>query len=641
MWNAPRFLLRQKDLIAFKKVPWQYIIVDEGHRIKNAECKLVQNLNLLTSRHRILLTGTPLQNNLNELWALLNFCLPNIFDSADSFEEWFNSPFGNTMERVDLKEEMQLLIINRLHQVLRPFLLRREKSEVLDQLPEKVEVILRCELSALQRQLYKQIQEKGRILISDALTGARVKNLNNPMMQLRKICNHPLLHLEDEDDTVISNMEDVIRSSGKFELLDRMLYKLFRSGHRVLLFSQMTQVLDLLEDYCNYREYKHTRLDGNTKNEIRGERVAEFNRPDSDIFIFLLSTRAGGLGLNLQTADTVILFDSDWNPQQDLQAQARAHRIGQQKSVRVFTFVTNTLFEERVLQRAQEKRQAEAKVIRAGKFNTKSTENERKEFLRMVFHESAVELDSDILDNTELNEMLARSEEEFQQYECMDQEIKAMRLRIWRSLGRKGHPPRLMTDEELPEWIRHSETHFEAQNVPLEVLQAAQGRGKRQRGEAIYSDLSDAQWEKVFASNDPNATMKELMERNKRNVGDARAKQHHGIQQIDLSEEDGRDKQDVSTKRLHTSSPDEDLSREHGGGRRSQGKASSPRPPSPPAFPQAPTSSIRRPVRVVSRSSGRLDEFSSQEDISDEDGVVSPARARQLFDTDEEDELED
>ena len=307
-----------KDKAVLKRIVWQYIVVDEGHRMKNANSKFAQTLgNSYKSRNRLLLTGTPLQNNLPELWALLNFLLPSIFNSVETFDQWFNQPFASFRQQqavtddggndaAQLSQEERLLIVHRLHEVLRPFMLRRVKDQVLDQLPEKTETVLRCNLSQWQRTLYRLIHRKTLATVTDAV--GNVNNiygsgLNNVLMQLRKICNHPYLFLNE-----YAIDEDLIRSSGKFELLDRMLPKLKRAGHRVLMFSQMTQVMTILERYFDYRRYSFLRLDGSTPAEERERRMYTFNDPDSPYFIFLLSTRAGGLGLNLATADVVILF---------------------------------------------------------------------------------------------------------------------------------------------------------------------------------------------------------------------------------------------------------------------------------------------------------------------------------------------
>jgi SNF2 family DNA or RNA helicase len=308
-----------KDKASLRKLGWQYIIVDEGHRMKNAQSKFAQILGTLyQSRHRILLTGTPLQNDLPELWALLNFLLPTIFSSVDTFDQWFNKPFAafrnqaaagtagaaaaaEDADNPNLSQEERLLIVHRLHEVLRPFVLRRIKSQVLDQLPDKVEKVLRCNLSGWQRKMYQSIVHKG---LGGSKDGAATGGLNNTIMQLRKVCNHPYLFLRD-----FNVDEDLIRASGKFALLDRMLPKLKAGGHRVLLFSQMVESMNFLEHFFQLRGCASLRLDGSTSADERERRVALFNQPDSPYFIFLLSTRAGGLGINLATADTVIIFD--------------------------------------------------------------------------------------------------------------------------------------------------------------------------------------------------------------------------------------------------------------------------------------------------------------------------------------------
>ncbi|KAI1229670.1 Transcription activator BRG1, partial [Lamprotornis superbus] len=310
------YIIKDKHILA--KIRWKYMIVDEGHRMKNHHCKLTQVLNThYVAPRRLLLTGTPLQNKLPELWALLNFLLPTIFKSCSTFEQWFNAPFAMTGEKVDLNEEETILIIRRLHKVLRPFLLRRLKKEVEAQLPEKVEYVIKCDMSALQRVLYRHMQAKG--------GKGGTKTLMNTIMQLRKICNHPYMfqHIEESFSEhlgftggIVQGL-DLYRASGKFELLDRILPKLRATNHKVLLFCQMTSLMTIMEDYFAYRGFKYLRLDGTTKAEDRGMLLKTFNEPGSEYFIFLLSTRAGGLGLNLQSADTVIIFDSDWNPHQE------------------------------------------------------------------------------------------------------------------------------------------------------------------------------------------------------------------------------------------------------------------------------------------------------------------------------------
>ncbi|KAL3626246.1 putative ATP-dependent DNA helicase chr12 [Castilleja foliolosa] len=427
-----------RDKTFLKKIHWNYLIVDEGHRLKNYDCVLSRTLvSGYRIRRRLLLTGTPIQNSLQELWSLLNFLLPNIFNSVDNFEEWFNAPFADKCD-VSLTDEEQLLVIRRLHHVIRPFILRRRKDEVEKFLPSKTQVILKCDLSAWQKVYYQQVTEMGRVGLAHG--GGKSKSLQNLTMQLRKCCNHPYLFLHDY---YMQRNEDIVRSSGKFELLDRLLPKLHRAGHRCLIFSQMTKLMTILGDYLAFKGFKFLRLDGSTNTGDRGELLKQFNAPDSPYFIFLLSTRAGGLGLNLQTADTVIIFDSDWNPQMDQQAEDRAHRIGQQKEVRVFVLISVGSVEEVILERAKQKMGIDAKVIQAGLFNTTSTAEDRRELLKEIMRKGTSALGADVPSEREINRLAARSDEEFWLFEKMDEERRQ----------RENYRSRLMEEHEVPEWV--------------------------------------------------------------------------------------------------------------------------------------------------------------------------------------------
>ncbi|KAJ3516827.1 hypothetical protein NMY22_g14112 [Coprinellus aureogranulatus] len=415
-----------KDRPVLCKIKWLHMIIDEGHRMKNTQSKLVQTLTTYYhSRYRLILTGTPLQNNLPELWALLNFVLPKVFNSVKSFDEWFNTPFANagTGDKIELNEEEALLIIKRLHKVLRPFLLRRLKKDVESELPDKVEKVIKVRMSALQSQLYKQMKKYK--MIADGSENqkgksAGIKGLSNELMQLRKICQHPFLFESVEDKVNPTGFidEKLIRASGKVELLHRILPKFFATGHRVLIFFQMTKVMDIMEDFLKMMGWKYLRLDGGTKTEERASFVQLFNQKDSEYKVFILSTRAGGLGLNLQTADTVIIFDSDWNPHADLQAQDRAHRIGQTKAVLILRFITEKSVEEAMYQRARYKLDIDDKVIQAGRFDNKSTQEEQEEFLRSILEADQEEENEEAgdMNDDELNELLARSEEESRQF---------------------------------------------------------------------------------------------------------------------------------------------------------------------------------------------------------------------------------
>ncbi|KAI8066725.1 SNF2 family N-terminal domain-containing protein [Gongronella butleri] len=499
-----------KDRPVLSKFKWVYMIIDEGHRMKNSKSKLTTVIRqYYTSRYRLILTGTPLQNNLPELWSLLNFVLPKIFNSVKTFEDWFNTPFSNqgVQDRVELNEEEQLLIIKRLHKVLRPFLLRRLKKDVEAELPDKVEKIIRCKLSALQSRLYTQVRKHNVIIAGSGKEGGRagVVGLNNRIMQLRKICNHPFVFEQVEQKInphKVSN-ELLFRSSGKFELLDRILPKLKASGHRVLVFFQMTQIMDIMEDYCLFRGFRHLRLDGSTKAEIRSQQLQLFNEPQSPYFIFLLSTRAGGLGLNLQTADTVIIFDSDWNPHQDLQAQDRAHRIGQTKEVRIFRLITENSVEEKILARAQYKLDIDGKVIQAGKFDNRSTEEDREAFLRSLLEDKGGDdaeegnEEQEEFDDDELNELLKRSDDEIALFEQLDKQRAVDDRAFWDRLYGKDckYPPeRLLQAWELPD-DAYALPANGILNGDADQAQYQDPQQRRARQEIQYTDgMTERQW---------------------------------------------------------------------------------------------------------------------------------------------------
>ncbi|CAH7667145.1 SNF2 family N-terminal domain-containing protein [Phakopsora pachyrhizi] len=493
---------------------WSYIVVDESHRLKNLECKLVQELKSYKSANRLLLTGTPLHNNLKELWSLLNFILPEIFDDYSAFEQWFDlsSVTAASDSAAALSTAQAQHIVSNLHEILRPFLLRRTKNEVESSLPKKKEYLLSAPLTIQQKELYDAVinrslrallyQQKSQAtleaskqeslpiftkaeemlplstdrtnivtgslnpdsgladypedssednapLISSSQPAKRRKTsralarnrisigyaersdsqffqqvdqgycdevnydfdedyqsskkitqeksheqqaeevarksvnqmkLQNVVMQLRKVCNHPWLFNWPIDPKTGEHSvgEGLISASGKMLLLDKLLKGLFERGHKVLIFSQFTSMLDIIHDWATeFKGWDVCRIDGSTSQDERRRQMKSFNQSEGvdECNLFLLSTRAGGVGINLVAADTVILFDSDWNPQQDLQAQDRVHRIGQTKPVLVFRLVSGNTVESKMLQKASEKRKLETLVIGNGFDLTKKQED--------------------------------------------------------------------------------------------------------------------------------------------------------------------------------------------------------------------------------------------------------------------------
>jgi hypothetical protein len=494
-------LMGKADRPRLASFSWSYIIVDEGHRLKNAACKLNGELRMYKADHRLLLTGTPLQNSLDELWALLNFLMPQLFNSSDDFQTWFGGSAGlggpaaaagscpetSEANRDDdesallhasmLTEEEVLLVTNRLHQVLRPFMLRRLKETVAGELPPKVERIIRCPPSVYQSSLTHALEEKLR-------SPGGVRGVNNALMELRTICNHPLLsriHLEGTEAALPPHpLPAEVRLCGKLELLDRVLLKLRATGHRVLIFCTMTRLLDVLETYLEWRGMTYLRLDGATSASERGSLVESFNAPGSNVFIFLLSIRAGGVGLNLQSADTVIFYDTDFNPQMDNQASARCHRLGQTRDVLVLRLQTIGTVEERIVHIASEKRGMADRSITGGFFDGRTGVAERQTYLLELLRAQRQEIrdagddDAGHIGNAELNRMLARGDQELEVFEKEDERAVAEVA---------GHGPRLATMADVSSLVHAVKESLN----PVDPDEGKEmGRGKRARADVVY-----------------------------------------------------------------------------------------------------------------------------------------------------------
>ncbi|XP_019188894.1 PREDICTED: probable helicase CHR10 isoform X2 [Ipomoea nil] len=356
------------------QVPWHYVIIDEAQRLKNTSSVLYNVLKeqFLMPR-KLLMTGTPIQNNLSELWALMHFCMPSIFGTSEQFLSAFKEAGDPSCYNAE-KAKGQLKI---LKYILGAFMLRRTKNQLIESgtlvLPSLTEITVMAPLVALQKKVYMSILRKELPQLLALSSGGSTRSLQNIVIQLRKACSHPYLFPGIEPEPYEEG-EHLVQGSGKLLVLDHLLQKLHASGHRVLLFAQMTQTLDILQDFLELRKYSYERLDGSIRAEERFAAIRSFGQTsakgssDSEAdqqgaFVFMISTRAGGVGLNLVAADTVIFYEQDWNPQVDKQALQRAHRIGQMKDVLSIHLVTRRTVEEVIMRRAYRKLRLSHNII--------------------------------------------------------------------------------------------------------------------------------------------------------------------------------------------------------------------------------------------------------------------------------------
>ncbi|XP_067289723.1 SWI/SNF-related matrix-associated actin-dependent regulator of chromatin subfamily A containing DEAD/H box 1b isoform X2 [Pseudorasbora parva] len=385
------------DRSLFCKLKLEYAVFDEGHLLKNMNSLRYRHLMAINAKYRLLLTGTPLQNNLLELMSLLNFIMPSMFSSSTSqISKMFS------MKSSEEQSSFERDRITHAKLIMKPFILRRVKSEVLKQLPAKEEQVEFCAMSERQQELYNALFHKLK-----CSSNREKRELTNVMMQLRKMSNHPLLHrqyytteklkamsklmlkepshrdadpaLIKEDMEVLSDFElhrlcqqysalqeyqldtEILLDSGKLSLLAQLLNSLKEKGDRVVLFSQFTMMLDILEVFLRHLKHRYNRLDGSTPMSDRIGLIDQFNT-DQDIFVFLLSTRAGGLGINLTSANVVILHDIDCNPYNDKQAEGRCHRVGQTKTVKVIKLISKDSIEDAMLRIGERKLKLEQEM---------------------------------------------------------------------------------------------------------------------------------------------------------------------------------------------------------------------------------------------------------------------------------------
>ncbi|XP_039996405.1 chromodomain-helicase-DNA-binding protein 3 isoform X1 [Xiphias gladius] len=505
------------DQTALKSIDWACLVVDEAHRLKNNQSKFFRRLNDYKIDHKLLLTGTPLQNNLEELFHLLNFLTPNRFNNLEGFLEEF----------ADISKEDQ---IKKLHDLLGPHMLRRLKADVFKNMPAKTELIVRVELSPMQKKYYKLILTKNFEALNSKGGGNQV-SLLNIMMDLKKCCNHPYLFpvaSMEAQKTPSGAYEGsaLTKASGKLMLLQKMLRKLKEQGHRVLVFSQMTKMLDLLEDFLDYEGYKYERIDGGITGALRQEAIDRFNAPGACQFCFLLSTRAGGLGINLATADTVIIFDSDWNPHNDIQAFSRAHRIGQANKVMIYRFVTRASVEERITQVAKRKMMLTHLVVRPGlgskagsmtkqelddilKFGTEELFKDEGEGMKNSSRDKVEDEGSVIhYDSTAIERLLDRSQDATDDSDVQNMNEYLSSFKVAQYMVREEDKIEEIEREIIKQeenvdpdyWEKLLRHHYEQQQ---EDLASKLGKGKRNRKPVNYNDAAqeDQEWHADISDN--------------------------------------------------------------------------------------------------------------------------------------------
>ena len=478
-----------RDRSRLSKVEWQYIIIDEAQRMKDRDSKLAKDLDKFQAVRRLLLSGTPLQNDLQELWSLLNLLLPDVFDDAKIFAEWFGGQDAKGNGDDWLETEKRVVVVHRLHQILEPFMLRRQVEDVESRLPQKTTFTIHCPMSAHQSTTYSWVKTTGTLRLDPyshySKSGHQWASLQNKCMELRKVCNHPMLSYVPATWAV---GEKIVRQCGKLVILDKMLVKLKATGHKVLLFSTMTRLLDIMEEYLKWRTLpekigggtmKYLRIDGSTHLEERESAIKQFNDPNSDSFIFLLSIRAAGRGLNLQTSDTVIIYDPDPNPKNEEQAIARSHRIGQTREVKVFhmeavtdntdvrqmggssqatdgnKLVYGDSIESIVRNQIQTRKIAMAnEVFDAGRFDQQTSMEERRQTLEVMLQDPERMRKASNVSPTddEINVMMARGEKELEIFRQLDADSEY-------------HWMDRTLENDLPGWLKYDEHDLRAAAV--------------------------------------------------------------------------------------------------------------------------------------------------------------------------------
>ena len=335
----------QKDIEHYKSTLFSYVILDEAQHIKNRGTRNARSVKMVRAHHKLILSGTPIENSLDELWSLFDFLMPGFLSSFDRFVEKY----------IRVSGDEQVKNLQYLRTKISPFIMRRMKEDVLKDLPPISEIVYHCQLSEVQEELYRSYAQSARdelvkLVERDGFDRVQIHVLAT-LTRLKQICCHPAIFAKEKAEP---------GDSAKYEMLMELLRTLMEGGHKTVIFSQYTQMLKIMRGDLEQQGIRFSYLDGSTKNRL--EVVKEFNA-DPSIYVFLVSLKAGGTGLNLVGADTVIHYDMWWNPAVEDQATDRVHRMGQTKSVSAYKLITLHTIEEKIDEMQKRKKGLVKKIV--------------------------------------------------------------------------------------------------------------------------------------------------------------------------------------------------------------------------------------------------------------------------------------
>ncbi|GBC07986.1 hypothetical protein RclHR1_07830013 [Rhizophagus clarus] len=482
----------QQHTKTFSKVPlWEVLVVDEAHSLKSGQDSL--RFKILDMKfkvfHKVLLTGTPMMNCIDELFNLLKFLGHKEFENPKKLAEEYQG-----LPTVDQ--------LPALHKLLKTYFLRRTKSQVNLGLPPMDDVIVRVPMTQIQKTIYKETLEKNADFLKHVSRANRSTGFSNILMSLRQIVSHPYIinreEIDPEDERTEEQEEErkkkLVETSGKLVLLRDMLIKLHETKHRVLIFSQFVSMLSILEEFLEDLGYKFVKLDGSTDNELRQHNINAFQAPDSDIFVFLLSTRAGGVGLNLMAADTVFIFEPDFNPHQDIQALSRVHRIGQYKPVKVFRFITQFSIEEKIVEKGKIKLAKNELVVEKmdnENLDVKEVDDIIRYGAEALFSEDENEKLVGTYTDEAIEKLLDRSQMKTTEQVTESKNLTGFAFaRIWDTKNQEIVEEKIIADDDVGESVESrdfwSKLLAHVANTTSSTEAPIQGRGARKRNKVDY-----------------------------------------------------------------------------------------------------------------------------------------------------------